>query len=54
MYGNMNHFSVRKNGPGGGEDGEGEWGVSVSWGQSFSLGRWKIQEMDDGESCTTM
>ena len=34
--------------------GEGEWGISVQRGQSFSLWRWKIGEMDDGESCTTM
>ena len=31
-----------------------EQGLSAYWGQSFSLGRWKIQEMDDGESCTKM
>ena len=31
---------------GGGEE---KWEVSVKWGQSFSLGRRKFWEMDDGE-----
>ena len=39
-------------GPGGGAE-EGEQGVGVKWGQSLSLGRWKIRETDDGESRTT-
>ena len=29
-------------------------GGEGSWGQSFHLGRWKIWEMDDGESYTMM
>ena len=31
----------------------GEWRLSVQWGQSFSLGKWKVGEMEDGESCPT-
>lgn len=30
------------------------WGVSVCWGQRFSLGRWKVLEVDDGGGCTTL
>ena len=33
---------------------EGEWVLSVSWGQSFSLGREKFLEMDDDKGCTTI
>ena len=28
------------------------WAVSVRWGQSFSLGKWSILEMDGGDGCT--
>ena len=31
---------------------EGEWGLSVYWGQ-FQFRNEKIQEMNDCESCTT-
>lgn len=34
--------------------GDREWGLSASCGQSFSLRRWKIQAIDDGEICSTM
>ena len=30
------------------------WAVSIQWGQSFSLGRGRIWELDDGENFTTM
>ena len=40
-------------GAGGQRGGQKGWGVSVWWGKSFSLGRWKIQEMDGAESCKT-
>ena len=32
----------------------GVWGVPVSWGQSLSLGRWKILETDGGDGYTSM
>ena len=32
----------------------GGWGVSVSWGQSFCLGRWESSGDDGGDDCPTM
>ena len=29
------------------------WGVRASWGQSLSLGRWKVLEAGGGGGCTT-
>lgn len=34
--------------------GKGEWGFRVQWGQRLSLGRWKIWELGDGDSCNAM
>lgn len=31
---------------GGARDWEWGWGVSVRWGQSFNLGRWKVLDID--------
>jgi hypothetical protein len=41
------------------EPGAGEGrGVSVEWGQSFSVGKWKVLEVDGGDDggddCTAM
>ena len=30
----------------------GRGGSPCQWGQSFSLGRWKVLDMGDGEGCT--
>lgn len=40
--------------PGGGWGAVGARGVRASWGQSLSLGRWKLLETDDGDSCMTV
>lgn len=47
------HLQRQRVGGGAGGWGRG-WGVSVSWRQSFHLGRWNVLEMEGGGGYTTV